>query len=107
MEKVLIFGQRLDDRVIEIMKYYLLTGPGGGRCRAEPDVTVYYRGVEAGKHLFNIHGMKDGEVGVARLAQELYARIAADMERRVQEEPFCDFCGAPWVSLKRAAGQVD
>ncbi len=35
-EKVLIFGQGLDDRVIEIMKYYLLTG-AAARAEAEAD----------------------------------------------------------------------
>ena len=107
-EKVLIFGLGLDDRVIEIMKYYLLTGPAmaeaphGGR-----DVAAFYKGVEADRHVFNIHGMKEGEVGVARLAQEFYSRVASDIDRRLQEEPFCDFCVAPWVSLKRMAGQQE
>ena len=104
MEKVLIFGQGLDDRVIEIMKYYLLTGSGAaGDPEAVRDVSVYYRGVEGGKHLFNIHGMKDGEIGVARLAQGFYARIYGDIDQRIQEDPFCDFCQAPWVSMKRGA----
>jgi hypothetical protein len=108
MEKVFIFGQGLDDRVIEIMKYYLLTGPGAaGYPGLNRDVAVYYKGVEAGKHLFNIHGMKDGEIGVARLAQEFYDRISSDIDRRLQEEPFCDFCEAPWVSLKRAPRETE
>jgi hypothetical protein len=100
MEKVLIFSQGLDDRIIEIMKYYLLTGaaaPQGG----ESDVTVLYRGSEQGRLLFNIIGMKEGEIGVARLAEGLYAKIAADLTKRLQEDPFKDFCRPPWVSLRR------
>jgi hypothetical protein len=105
-EKVLIFGSDLDDRVIEIMKYYLLTGAAAPDKEGEHDVSLVYRGSEGGKHLFHIIGMKEGEIGVARLANELYAKIAADVERRVLEEPFSEFCEPPWVSLRKAAGGV-
>jgi hypothetical protein len=106
-EKVTIAGLGLDDRVIEIMKYYLLTGSAskaGEDAAAAEDVTVRYRGIEQGKHLFHIVGMKKDEVGVARLAPELYARIAGDIGTRVTEEPFRDFCTPPWVSLRRVSG---
>ena len=105
-EKVLIFGRDLDDRVIEIMKYYLLTGAAAPDQEGEQDVSLVYRGAEGGKHLFHIIGMKEGEVGVARLAVELYAKIASDLERRILEEPFHEFCQPPWVSLRKAAGGV-
>lgn len=104
MEKVVIFGRGLDDRVIEIMKYYLLTGAAaGGEEIADRDVVIVYRGGEQGRHLFNIMGMKEGEIGVARLAEGLYAKIAANLEQRVKEEPFRDFCEPPWVSLRKPA----
>jgi len=105
VEKVLIASLGLDDRVIEMMKYYLLTGSASeGAGAQELDVGILYRGKETGRHVFNIVGMKAGEIGVARLAEELYARIAADVEKRVQEDPFLDFCVPPWVSLRRITG---
>ena len=86
---MLIAGRGLDDRVIEIMKYYLLTGLcARGRGRAGNGRGHPLPGQGSGTHLFNIVGMKAGEVGVARLADELYARIAADVETRVKEDPF-------------------
>ncbi|HTZ50279.1 MAG TPA: CpXC domain-containing protein [Spirochaetia bacterium] len=110
-EKVLISGLDLDDRVIEIMKYYLLTGSRGPSGVEEEedegpdlDVTIRYRGREGERHLFHIMGMKDDEVGVARLADELYRKIAGSVESRVTEEPFSDFCVPPWVSLRRLTG---
>jgi len=106
-EKVMICTRGLDDRVIEIMKYYLLTGSGaGGDQEQDKDVSLAYRGVEGDKHLFHILGIKAGEVGVARLAEQFYQKIASDVESRVREEPFRDFCEPPWVSLRRAAGGV-
>jgi hypothetical protein len=104
VEKVLIAGSGLDDRAVEIMKYYLLTGsnPAAGQ-EPGPDVTILYRGIEEEKHVFHIMGMKEGEIGIARLGRDLYARIASDIETRVTEEPFRDFCQPPWVSLRRVA----
>ena len=105
-EKVLVAGLGLDDRVIEIMKYYLLTGSSGGgeETEAEKEIAILYRGREGGRHVFHIVGMKENEVGVARLAEELYLKIASDVEARVKEEPFQDFCVPPWISLRRLAG---
>jgi hypothetical protein len=50
--------------------------------------------------------LKDGEIGIARLGEELYSRIASDIETRVKEEPFLDFCTPPWISLRRITGAV-
>jgi hypothetical protein len=104
-EKVLIASQDQDDRVIEMMKYYLLTRASApSPSEGAGEITIVYRGLDAGRHLFHIIGMKEGEVGVARLAPELYQKIASDVESRVAEEPFRDFCVPPWVSLRRVAG---
>jgi hypothetical protein len=105
VEKVLIAGRGLDDRVIEMMKYYLLTG-SAPQSDGEPEkeIGILYRGTEEGRHVLNIVGLKAGEVGIARLAPELYARIAADVETRVQEDPFLEFCVPPWVSLRKITG---
>ncbi len=104
-EKVLIARLRLDDRVIEIMKYYLLTGSASaGEGEQEKEVGIVYRGKESDRHVFNIIGLKQDEIGVARLAEELYGRIASDVKTRVQEDPFRDFCEPPWVSLRRITG---
>jgi hypothetical protein len=106
-EKLLIANAGLDDRVIEIMKYYLLTGSArDAEAGSQPDVSFLYKGREGGKHLFHIVGMRQGEVGVARLAQDLYARIAKDLAARTAEEPFSEFCTPPWVSLKRVSGDA-
>ena len=104
-EKLKVIGSGRDDRVIEIMKYYLLTGAAGSEGEEDDrDVTLRYKGEEGGKHVFHVVGMKEGEIGVARLASEIYGKIAADVEARVQEEPFRDFCTPPWVSLRRLTG---
>jgi len=102
-EKLSILEAGLDDRVIEIMKYYLLTGAAGAEDQ-ERDVILRYKGEQDGQHVFHVLGLKDGEVGVARLGAEIYAKIAGDVETRVKEDPFQDFCSPPWVSVRRITG---
>ncbi len=102
-EKLKILDAGLDDRVVEIMKYYLLTG------NAQPEdqdqtVTLRYQGEEGGRHVFHVLGLKEGEVGVARLGSDIYHKIAADVEKRAQEEPFRGFCAPPWVSVRKPGG---
>jgi hypothetical protein len=99
-EKLRILGADLDDRVIEIMKYYLLTGSLRGED-PDRDITLMYKGEEDKRHVFHVLGMKEGEIGVARLGNEIYNKIASDIETRAGEEPFRDFCSPPWVSLGR------
>jgi hypothetical protein len=64
-------------------------------------VTLRYKGEEQGRHVFHVLGLKEGEVGIARLGSDIYRKIAADVEKRVEEEPFRDFCAPPWVSVRR------
>jgi CpXC protein len=99
-EKLKILGAGLDDRVIEIMKYYLLTGSSEYEDQ-DQGVTLRYKGEEDGRHVFHVLGLKEGEVGVARLGDEVYRRISADIEGRAKEEPFRGFCTPPWVSVRR------
>lgn len=109
-EKLRLAAQGLDDRVIEIMKYYLITRPspptGSSETAAfadapERDVSVVYKGEDGGRLLFHVSGLKEGEVGVARLGRDIYDKIQADVEKRVKSDPFREFCTPPHVSVRR------
>jgi hypothetical protein len=102
-EKLHVFAAGLDDRIIEIMKYYFLTGAAETGDK-EGDVILRYKGEEGGRHVFHVLGLKEGEIGVARLAGEFYNKIASDIDTRVGEEPFRDFCLPPWVSVRKLSG---
>ncbi len=105
VEKIRIFAEGLDDRVVEIMKFYLLTGSrseaGGLAADDSADIVLRYAGEAGGSHQFHIEGLKKGEIGVARLTHEMYGKIAKDIDARVAEEPFRQFCKPPHVSLRR------
>jgi hypothetical protein len=107
-EKLRVIGRGLDDRVIEIMKYYLLTRSADQQGMAstedgEGDVTALFAGEEHGNMLFHISGLRKGEIAVAKLGRDLYSKIEADIETRVTEEPFKEICGGPYVSVRLIA----
>jgi hypothetical protein len=101
VEKVVVFGKGLDDRVIEIMKFYLLTGAAGG-AGEDRDVTFLYRGDEDDRMVFHIRGLAEGEIGVGRLSREIYRKIEVDLDSRLAQEPFSLFCDPPYVSIRKA-----
>lgn len=103
-EKLSIFRAGLDDRAVEMLKFLLITRPGPHGApspAAGREVVATFRGVEGGKLLFHLAGVREGEVAVARLERSLYDRIAADLPDRLAAEPYRDFCTPPYVSLRR------
>jgi len=103
-EKLAIFRAGLDDRAVEMLKFLLVSRPrqdGGSAPAAAREVIVTFRGVEGGRLLFHIAGLREGEVAVARLERAVYDRVVADLPTRLAEEPFRAFCEPPYVSLRR------
>lgn len=96
VEKVRILRDGLDDRVIEIMKFYLLHKAGSN---AEPH--IYYHEKQDGALQFHIHGLRDGEIGVTRIPFSVYQRIANEMDSRMREEPFSVILEPPYVSVEK------
>ena len=56
---------------------------------------------EGDRLVFHLAGVREGEVAVARLERPLHDRMLADLDRRLGEEPWKDFCTPPYVSLRR------
>lgn len=101
-EKLRIAADGLDDRAIEILKFYLLAKAGPG---AEPK--IYYRSRNDGKLMFEILGLREGEVGNAALEESLYRRSLAELPVKEKEEPFSVFLEPPYVSVSKIELEVD
>jgi hypothetical protein len=103
-EKLAIFRAGLDDRAVEMLKFLLASRP---RRNGEPapetarEVIATFRGIEEGKLVFHVAGLREGEVAVARLERAVYDRLIRDLAARLAEEPFRAFCEPPYVSLRR------
>jgi hypothetical protein len=98
-EKLAIFRAGLDDRVVEMLKFLLITRPGTEA--AGRDVVVTFNRADGDRLVFHLAGVREGEVAVAQLERPLHDRMLVDLERRLDEEPWKDFCTPPYVSLRR------
>ena len=96
VEKIRGYRAGLDDRTIEIIKYYLYRKSGG-----DSSVTVRFGGMENHELLFEIHGMRDDEVGIARISQAFYDKMEHELPEKETEEPFCTILAPPYVSLSK------
>lgn len=100
VEKIRIIETRLDDRVVEIMKYYLLlkaeeTDPGSDR-------TLIFRELVEDRLVLHVHGMKSDEIGVMKVPMERYRQIEQSMDAISAEEPIASIVRGPYVSVNRA-----
>lgn len=97
-EKINIFEAGLDDITVECVKYYILSRI---ETESEPEneILVFFDRVENGKLLFQIHGLKEKEIGILKIDRDYYNMTAEKLEQSKSEEPFCRFLAPPYVSL--------
>lgn len=95
-EKLRIADAGLDDRVVEIVKFHLMRRAEQEGARGE--LEIWFTGRGAGALIFEVHGVRAGEVGRVRVPQENAEAIAADLPRNLKREPYRSFLQGPWVS---------
>jgi hypothetical protein len=95
-EKCAIYQNKLDDRVVEILKYLLYE-----KTEDPESVTIYFESLQGGSLEFRIFGMKESEVGITRVPERLYRKVEAELDKRIQEEPFATITAPPYVSVQK------
>ena len=58
VEKINIYKEKLDDRVIETIKYYLMKKAIETSNNADSDIDVYFHEKKPGVYIFHIEGLK-------------------------------------------------
>jgi hypothetical protein len=100
-EKMKIFAEKLDDRTVEYLKYVILSKVLEKTNSEEKDIDVYYTQKQGTDLIFHIKGLKDEEVGIFKIPEDLYRKTLAEIDRRAAEAPFCEFLSPPYVCLNR------
>jgi hypothetical protein len=100
VEKFLIKRAGLDDRVVEVLKYYLLQ-KALERASEEGDVRILFAALEPQSLVFHAHGLKDGEVGVLRVSRQMAEKAAAQLEDKRRQDPFAQILDGPYVSVNK------
>jgi hypothetical protein len=100
VEKFVLMKHELDDRVIEIIKMYLLKKAGGNE-----GVTAYFHTLEDDKLVFHIHGLKKDEVGVVKVPRTFYqstaSELEAELEKEERDEDIEEIVKEPYVSVNK------
>ena len=100
VEKMSIYKSELDDRIIEVMKYYILQKlpePENG----EAEIFIYFISSDQDKLAFHIKGIKKEEIAVTNINFSMYEKILSEIDDKVKTEPFKDFLSPPYISINR------
>lgn len=100
VEKLRIWRCGLDDSVVEVLKYYLLSR--ALEDNEQRDVRVLFVGREDdGRLRFEIEGLKDREVALSRVPEATYNKAKERLHEIAGEDPFREMLQPPYVSVNR------
>ena len=100
IEKLVIFEMELDDRVVEILKYYMLK-PALESTDSDREIHIYFKERSEDRLIFHIEGIRPDELGVTKLPMESYTKVASEIEQTLLDEPFSDLLSPPYVSINK------
>ena len=98
VEKFLLKQYNLDDRVIEIVKYYLLSKIMEDD-QGERDIRVLFSKKEGETAFFNVLGLKENEVGILKVPMSTVQKVESQLEEKKRQAPFTEILNAPYVSI--------
>ncbi len=100
VEKLTIFNLDLDDRVIEYIKYHLLSHIIE-HTPEDKEILIYFAAKKKDDLLFHIKGLKADEIGISKIPLTSYAQSLKDIDHKIKDEPYCDFLHPPYISLNK------
>jgi hypothetical protein len=101
IEKIRMFHEKLDDRVVEYLKYFILSKVLEKTESEEKDLDVYYNERKGNDLEFHIHGLKSDEMAIFKVPFSTYEKALANIDQHAGEEPFKEFLTPPYVSLNK------
>ncbi|MFP4363816.1 MAG: CpXC domain-containing protein [Spirochaetia bacterium] len=94
IEKIRVLTAKLDDKAIELIKYYLLQ-----KADADENISIYFHNIDSDKIVFHIHGMKEEEVGVIPVPLKVYKDTQKQVKEKEKEPPFSLILSEPYISV--------
>ena len=98
VEKFLLKRYNLDDRVVEIVKYYLLSKVMEDEAE-DREMRILFSKQEGDNVLFNVLGLKKDEVGILKVPMSTVEKISSQLAEKKQQEPFSDILKVPYISI--------
>ena len=95
VEKIVIAGEKLDDRLIEIIKFNLLEKADSNSVR------IFFSHRENNDLIFHIHGLKPDQIGLSRLPETVYTKLLERLDELLENDDIKLFTEGPYVSVSR------
>lgn len=96
VEKIKILGDGLDDKVVEIVKFYILE-----KVASDREIRIEYQNMEKNELTFYIYGLKEDEVGISRLPSDFYEEVRKTYPKIKNDEPFSFILEEPYISVNK------
>jgi hypothetical protein len=101
LEKIKVLEEKLDDRVIEYLKYFILSKVLEKTETEENDIDVIFHEKSNNQLTFHIQGLKNEEVGIFKIPLATYTKALAEIDKHATEKPFSEFLSPPYISLNK------
>ena len=62
---------------------------------------LFFSAVEESELLFEIHGLRQDEIGILKISMDFYEKISRELPQKETEEPFNHIFDPPYVSLTK------
>lgn len=96
VEKIKLYRWDLDDRIIEIIKFYLLEKAGGS-----PEIKVYLDTFEDELLVFHLHGVKQDEIGIVNIPLSFYEKTEKQFDEIGSDNQFRELLHPPYISIHK------
>ena len=95
VEKITIYGGKLDERIIEIIKFQLLE-------KAEnSDIRIFLDHLDNDVLSFHIHGLRPDKVGLSNIPFSVYDRMNENLDQLLKDDNISLFTNPPYISVNR------
>jgi len=94
-EKMVILGEKIDDRIIEIIKFQLLEKSDN------KNIQIFLNHIDGDELIFYITGLQPERLGISKIPRRVYDQINSSLEMLLNDENIKLFTTPPYVSVNR------
>ena len=95
-EKIRVVNAKLDDRVVEVLKFHLYQK--ASEQHAEKEIRIYFASRGGGALTFDVHGVHQDEVGVVRVPEHTATRVEDELPKTLRQKKYREFLRGPYIS---------
>jgi hypothetical protein len=102
IEKFIILKYNYDDKIIELIKLYLLE-----KADTSLDIKILFTKKNKEVLIFNIYGLREGETGISKIPESIYNSISSNLEERLKEPGIEELLSLPYRSINTISTEVN